>query len=54
MKKGVQGKKENGRNMHWVSKMQKRDLAQLGSRVDKNDQERLHGGGPYAKSEKTE
>ena len=34
--------------------LQKRDLAQLGSRVDKNDQERLHGGGPYAKSEKTE
>ena len=40
--------------MLWVSKQQKGDLAQLGRGVDKNDQERFHGGGPYAKSKKTD
>lgn len=40
--------------MHWVSWKQSGDLTQLGRGMDKNGQQSLREGGPYAKSEKKE
>lgn len=40
--------------MHWVSWKQSGDLTQLARGMDKNGQQSLREGGPYAKSEKKE